>query len=405
MKIIDQDIEFKKVSSPMDSKIVARSNSESCGSTTAVSRGSESVCSKESNSNHTNSDAQSTIGESSDIRLDISRDGDNQFNSRSCGTSVDESTNKDSANGGSVSFEDEHCTNNSDSQASSYETTSLPSRYTDSRDDTDSITKSGSYLNSEERFNAYHKLLLYAYTALSVPAPSKVADKGEELESDRVIYPPVLSPHDALGRTMEINNILDRLSNEGVEVLKLCREKNWQPRFLRVTKEVMWFRKTNDVRFCGVDSYPRGLLWVKKSDLGKQHNLSFINKNGQGGLLFSALKHISLMKDNHPLSRKQKKGKFRDSITLVLHSSLNETKREILFRCLNKDEAFALSSAFQAILDRLGDDNRYNQRSSKGELKVNAATTELLGQHSNPKTPLALSKAFSPKVNVDRWEL
>lgn len=390
----------------MDSQIAARSNSESCGSTMAVSQGSESVCLKESNSNHSNLDAQSTMGESYDNRLVTSKDVDNQFNSRSFGTSVDESesTNRGSADGCSVSFEDEHCTN-SDSQESSYEVTSLPSRYTDSRDDTDSRTKSGSYLNSEERSNAYHKLLLYAYTALSVPPPSKVAEKGDEHESDRVIYPPVLSPHDALGRSKEISSILDRLNNEGVEVLKLCREKNWQPRFLRVTKEVMWFRKTNDVRFCGVDSYPRGLLWVKKSDQDKQHNLSSINKNGQGGLLFSAMKHISLMKDNHPLSRKQKKGKFKDSITLVLHSSLNETKREILFRCLNKDEAFALSSAFQAILDRLGDDNRYNQRSRKGELKVNAATTESLGQHSNPKTPLALSKAFSPKVNVDRWEL
>ena len=402
-EILERDIGLESPAQ-LDSQLVARSNSESCGST-MISQGSSSVCSKGNKLIQSKSGAHSS-SESSETRMAESNDGEDQFNSKSYSHSVDESESSHGESAGSCSASSgDQCTR-VDSRGSSYDGASLPSRYTESRDDADSRAETGpSCLNSEARSNAYHTLLLYAYTALSVPPPFEVIEKGGENDKTRVIYPPVLSSHVALGQFDAMSKILDRLSTEGIEVLKLNRERNWQPRFLTVTKEVMWFRKTNDVRFCGVDSYPRGLLWVKKFDQEKPHSISSINKNGQGGLLFSALDHISLMKDDHPLSRKQKKGKFKDSVTLVLHSCSGETKREILFRCVNKDDAFALSSVFQAILDRLGDDNLHSQTIKRGQLKVDVQTTESMGRHLNPKTPLALSKAFSPRVNNDRWEL
>ena len=352
------------------------------------------------------SDAQST-SKSIGAGLSLSNDDDEDqtnFKSSSNSTDKSESTNEDSYGAISATLDDDTYTR-SESQASSFEVASLPSRYTKSRDETNSGAEMGRNLNSDARSNAYHKLLLYAYAALSVPPPSEVVEKREDTENDRFIYPPVITPHDAVVRFDEMRKMLDRLSTKGIEVLKLNRERNWQPRFLTVTKEVMWFRKSNDLRYCGIDSYPRGLLWVKKFDQDKQCSLSSITKNGQGGLLFSAIQYISLTKDNHPLSRKQKKGKFKDSVTLILHSSSNDKTREILFRCMNKDDAFALSSSFQAILDRLSDDNLKNHQIGREQLKVNVTKMESTGRHPNPKTPLVLSKAFSPRVNDDRWEL
>ncbi len=364
-----------KTSNQIYSNLVARSNSESIGST-VMGSDSRSLSSKASKVEQVVSDAQS-ITESIGAGRSLSNDDENQINSKSNSNSTDESesTYKDSYGGISATSDDDTCTRD-ESQASPFEVATLPSRYTERRDETNSSSQN---LNSDARSDAYHKLLLYAYTALSVPPPSEVAEK--------------------------MRKILDRLSTKGIEVLKLNRERNWQPRFLTVTKEVMWFRKTNDLRYYGIDSYPRGLLWVKKFDQDKQCSLSSITKNGQGGLMFSAIQYISLTKDNHPLSRKQKTGKFKDSVTLILHSCSNDKTRDILFRCMDKDDAFALSSSFQAILDRLNDENRKNLQIGRGQLKVNVTTTESTGRHPNPKTPLALSKAFSPKVNVDRWEL
>jgi hypothetical protein len=391
---VERNIDFKMLDQ-LDAQLVVRSNSESCGS--------GSVCSKDRKLIQVESEVQSS--ESTGTGTALSKDADDQFNSKSYSNSVDESETTDKgSNDGSSDSSDDNCIQ-AVSQVSSDDGASLPSRYTESRDDTDSRTETGqNSVNSVARSNAYHNLLLYAYTALSVPPPSEVVEKGGDFENDHIMYPPVLSTPGTLGRFEEMSKILERLSNEGIEVLKLNREKNWQPRFLTITKEVMWFRKTNDLRFRGIDSCPRGLLWVKRFDQDKEHSISSINKNGQGGVLFSAIQYISLMKDKHSLSRKQKKGKFKDSVTLVLHACSNESKREIMFRCMNKDDAFALSSAFQAILDRLDNDN-LNQKSRIGQLKVDVKTMESMGRHPNPRTPLALSKAFSPKINVDRWEL
>lgn len=269
------------------------------------------------------------------------------------------------------------------------------------------------------RSEAYEKLLLYAYAALSVPPPAgALAEKGEGKASNNnhALYPTVLSP---TGRT-DMTKLLTRLRTQSIEVLKLNREKRWQPRFLTITKEVTWFRhRSNGQSFVSgngisVNSYPRGLLWLKKFDPSKpQHSnvLSSIDKNGKGGILFTDIEHVSVTKDNHPLSLKQRR-KFKDGITFVVHASSNtnggtKSNRQILFRCSNKEDAFALSSGFQALLDRIKDDAKTDQSRSQGQLKklsIEAAT----GFTGAPLSTAA--KAFSPKalkspMADDRWEV
>ena len=76
--------------------------------------------------------------------------------------------------------------------------------------------------------------------------------------------------------------------------------------------------------------------------------------------------------------------------------------RDILFRCMSKEDAFALSSGFQAILDRISalDDSK---STNKKQMKVDTTSRP-------PSTPLASNKASSPKavaspVAEDRWEV
>ena len=199
---------------------------------------------------------------------------------------------------------------------------------------------------------------------------SQVLEKREVSGIDQVNLPLGFSPENA-------SQVFGRLRNGGIEVLKLNREKNWQPRFLTITAETMRLGK--------IELFPAGLLWVKKFDQGQKHSLTSIDKNGKGGISFYGIDHISVTKDKHALNRKQKKGKFKDSITLVLHSNKYGSLREILFRCLSNDDAFALSSGIQIILDCI----RLNNKSSKGQLKVITS-----GSTMEP----------SP-IESDRWEL
>ena len=139
-----------------------------------------------------------------------------------------------------------------------------------------------------------------------------------------------------------LSMLLTRLRKEGIEVLKLNRENKWQPRFLTVTKEAI--DSGNESLF---DVCPRGLLWLKKFDPSKAYTeASITGKNRKGGILLTEISRISIRTHNeHPLSKKQMKGKFKNSITFVLHT--NGLKGDILFRCLDKNDAFALSAGLQ----------------------------------------------------------
>lgn len=256
----------------------------------------------------------------------------------------------------------------------------------------------------EELSRAYEKLLFYAYTALTVPPPSDFGEKGEELDpnSASIVYPPVLSPRGAELRCEAMKQLLTRLGEEGMEVLKLNRERKWQPRFLTITKEVVWFKKSDDIRYSKIDCCPQGLLWVKKfTGHSKEHSVISVGKNGKGGIMFTGIKSVSVTTDNFALSKKQKKGKFNDSFTFVLHADFGGTKRDILFRCCSKEDICTLSAGFQAIIDRIKNETVVVPR----RLKSQQDKLPMMAEHTI--SPVAHAKPFSPKTSEtdDRWEV
>ncbi|KAL3787587.1 hypothetical protein HJC23_000075 [Cyclotella cryptica] len=256
----------------------------------------------------------------------------------------------------------------------------------------------------EEQSRAYEKLLFYAYTALTVPPPSDFGEKGDEPDpkSACIVYPPVLSPRGAELRCEAMKQLLTRLGEEGMEVLKLNRERKWQPRFLTITKEVVWFKKSDDIRYSKIDCCPQGLLWVKKfNGHSKEHSVTSVGKNGKGGIMFSGIKSVSVTTDNFTLSKKQKKGKFNDSFTFVLHSDFGGTKRDILFRCCSKEDICTLSAGFQAIIDRIKNETVVVPR------KLKSQQDKLPMPMEQVISPRAVAKPFSPKTSEsdDRWEV
>ncbi len=260
----------------------------------------------------------------------------------------------------------------------------------------------------EVQSQAYEKLLLHAYTALSMPPPSEIIEKGEASEVyDATIKPPFRQRGREEGlRSDALNVFFERINESGMEVLKLNREKKWQQRFLTITKEVLWFKKNeNNGR---IDSCPRGLLWVKNTH-SKERSVDNIGKNGRGGVLFANIESVSVTKDDFPLNRKQKRGKFKDSYTFVLHSNVNGSCRDILFRCEMKEDVCILSAGFHEILDRIKNDKMMNLTQIREPLLP--LSTNANDRIRTPlQSPTAATKAFSPKAAAgpavnDRWEV
>lgn len=254
----------------------------------------------------------------------------------------------------------------------------------------------------EEQALAYEKLLFYAYTALTVPLPSQVVEKSEELDPSAVAFPPVLSPRGAELRCEAMKLLLTRLGEDGMEVLKLNREKKWQPRVLTITKEVAWFQKSDDIRYNRIDCCPQGLLWVKKfNGHSQEHSVESIGKSGKGGIMFTSIKSVSVTNDHFSLSKKQKRGKFKDSFTFVLHADFDGTRRDILFRCSNKEDICTLSSGFQAIIDRIKNETIVVPK------PLSCQQDKLPMTEDQVVSPVAVAKPFSPKNSGsdDRWEV
>ena len=254
----------------------------------------------------------------------------------------------------------------------------------------------------EEQSRAYEKLLFYAYTAMTVPLPSEIVEKSEGHDLTGIAFPPVLSPRGAELRCEAMKLLLTRLGEQGIEVLKLNRERKWQSKVLTITKEVVWFTKSDDIRYNKIDCCPQGLLWVKKfNGHNSEHSVEAVGKNGKGGILFTSISSVSVTTDNFSLSKNQKKGKFKDSFTLVLHADFDGKKRDILFRCSNKDDIYTLSSGFQAIIDRIKNETLVVPK------PLTSQPDKLPMTEDQMISPVAVAKPFSPKAtgSDDRWEV
>ena len=253
---------------------------------------------------------------------------------------------------------------------------------------------------SEAQKEAYEALLLYAYTALSVPAPKISSEKGEGAATNPIIYPSID------GGVKEMGIMMERFRREGIAVLKLNKHNQWQPRFLTVTKEVNKFKKADDDKYAqnAIDSCPKGLLWLKKFNDSEQSVASM--KKGKGGIFFSTIESVSVSSKSYPLSKKQQKGPFKDGYTFVVASNDdNGSKREIYFRLANKDDAILLSAGFQAVIDRVkNDDENLKPKSFKLKVDINAVA----GRSSplSPAGPLSGSRrAVANPISDNRWEV
>lgn len=257
---------------------------------------------------------------------------------------------------------------------------------------------------SEAQKEAHEALLLYAYTALAVPPPITFVEKGEGAETDPIIYPSID------GGVKEMGIMMERFQKEGISVLKLNRQNQWQPRILTVTKDVNVFLETNDARFKGIDSCPKGMLWMKKFHDSERNASSIIGKKAKGGLFFSTIESISVTKGKHSLSKKQQKGEFKDSFTLVLHTNDNGTRKDINFRVAKKDDLILLSSGLQAVIDRMKNEEQLKQKSCKLTVDTKRSGVDT-ARPSGPGSPvLSPTKPFAMKavanpISDDRWEV
>ena len=253
---------------------------------------------------------------------------------------------------------------------------------------------------SEAQKEAYEALLLYAYTALSVPPPENIVEKGLGAKTNPIIYPSIDGGVNKLGILME------RFQREGISVLKLNSHNQWQSRILTVTKEIYVFNKTDDDRFKDMDSCPKGLLWLKKFSHSEQTVASI--KKGKGGIFFSTIDSVSVTKGIHPLSKKQQKGTFKDSYTFVLFSNDDGSKREIYFRVASKDDIILLSAGFQAIIDRAKADKKSKSKAFKltvDTLNATAGDSNIFSPILSPTKPLITKKAVANPISENRWEV
>lgn len=257
---------------------------------------------------------------------------------------------------------------------------------------------------SEAQKEAHEALLLYAYTALAVPPPITFVEKGEGAETDPIIYPSID------GGVKEMGIMMERFQKEGISVLKLNRQNQWQPRILTVTKDVNVFLDTNDARFKGIDSCPKGLLWMKKFNDSERSASSIIGKKAKGGLFFSTIESISVTRDKHSLSKKQQKGEFKDSFTLVLHANDNGTRKDINFRVAKKDDLILLSSGLQAVINRMKNEEQLKQNGCKLTVDTKRSGVDT-ARPSGPGSPVlsptkpSAMKAVANPISDDRWEV
>lgn len=144
-----------------------------------------------------------------------------------------------------------------------------------------------------------------------------------------------------------------RLTNQGLEVLKLSRDNKWQLRYLTTTKEVKWLRATDEGcrESGGRVQCPRGILWLKKF-AKKNHSISIIARQGRGGLHSSKLIKVTAAGRRDPhyqLSRKLKE-KFKESVAVEITYSLDGRNRSVIFLCRNTDDAHLLCASLRVVI-------------------------------------------------------
>lgn len=329
----------------------------------------------------------------------------------------------------------------------------------------------------ERRARAHEKLLLHAYSAMSLPPSPPGVEKGEEQsasatptsnsssnaenkipeeesksfatcdrsfatrdkdEEESMPYstgtreapsplnpqspmqikpkPPsaptgskMLAAKSAILQRQTLEKFSIRLKNQGMDVLKMNRDKKWQDRVLTVSKEVMYLTQDKDSIFSADRLHcPQGLLWAKKfNSKTREHSVSDIDKSGKGGMLLNTLQGASLGNvADYPLSKKQLQGEFKDSVVVVLHSAEDGhpgNLRDIVLRCKSMEEATFLCSGCKAIAEIIHRDAEAKILASrKGTATSTSGFSPPLGRTNGQ----VLSPSTMNKAGTDsRWEM
>ena len=199
--------------------------------------------------------------------------------------------------------------------------------------------------HQEKRAIAHEKLLLHAYTALSlVPnhPPHAVVNAA---------------PLSMMNTTSNNKQALERFCQgikAGMAILKLNRDKKWHLRYLTVSQEGSWLNYGDRANENGY--FPLGLLWVKKMNKSKGHSISSIDSDGRGGLLLADIVRIDECTDiagKFPLTKKQLRD-YPDSVALRLQVDHKGQTRYVTFRC-SKAASTVIITGCQSVIALLGD--------------------------------------------------
>jgi len=278
------------------------------------------------------------------------------------------------------------------------ETNTLPSTLNDyeqkvwdewDRQDSEAGSKGGTQAENtvstevmERRENAHRKLVEIAESAKSASAsgservhelsteetPSSLentesTDESSDEEPKESAMTP-RSPAFSVSQRRILEKFSSTLKHNGMEVLKLNRDKKWQTRYLVVSKEVLWLNDAEVNAHSGDRGQcPYGILWTKRFNPMKEYSISAIDRHGHGGVHFAQLVKVSATGRSdlgHPLNKKQQE-KFKESVAISVDFTLNGSPKSVVLLCRTTDAAHFLCTGLRVIMDVLKRENDSNE--------------------------------------------
>ena len=249
----------------------------------------------------------------------------------------------------------------------------------DSRDSRSPAANTVSSELMERRENAHRKLVQYAETALSAnenktghessieetPASREASDSNNISDA---VPEDTVATRESAKLSLSQRRILEKFSStlklNGMEVLKLNRDKKWQTRFLVVSREVLWLNAEEVNGHSGDRGQcPLGILWTKRFNAGKDYSITVIDRQGRGGMHFDQLTKVSASgRSNlgHALSKKQQE-KFKDSVAISVDFIQNGSPKCVVLLCRTTDEAHFLCTGLRVVMDVLKRENSFDE--------------------------------------------
>lgn len=240
------------------------------------------------------------------------------------------------------------------------------------QDDSTQEAKTVSTEAVERRENAHRELVQYAKSAKSAsdgekgrdssmeesPAPTEGTESDDE-SSKSLPEDPAVTPNSAkfsVSQRRILEKFSSTLKHQGMEVLKLNRDKKWQARYLVVSKEVLWLNAAEVNGHSGDRGQcPLGLLWTKRFNAAKEYSITAIDRQGRGGVLLDQLVKVSATARSdlgHALSKKQQE-KFKESVAISVDYTQNGSKKVVVLLCRTTDAAHFLCTGLRVVIDVL----------------------------------------------------